>query len=463
MTVHQSLELRNHQQLALTPQLQQSIRLLQLSAQELEREISQAIMDNPLLEQREEQGVEQPEANAEDPDTPHDEWPALLSPSRSVDPYADSERPEAAQAEPLGQHLLRQLHLTRAGPRDLALITLLIEELDENGYLPSSLDDIAQCLPSELEVDTQELGTALRLLQSFDPTGVGARSLAECLLLQLALAPAAQRCDPPILQCARQLAERHLDLLASGNLGRLREALGCTQDVLRQAHVLLLSLEPRPGRAWAGSQADYVNPDVLVHKAGRRWLARLNPAVLPKLRVHPQYEYWLGEAPRRSPLHEQLQQAQGLIRNVHQRFETILRVAQAIVDRQQAFFEQGAHAMRPLLLRDIAQALEMHESTVSRATRQKFVATPCGVLELKYFFGAALDTDDGLATSATAVRSLIVKLVAGESRKKPLSDSQIAASLGEQGVMIARRTVAKYREAAGIESASLRRARATLA
>lgn len=162
-------------------------------------------------------------------------------------------------------------------------------------------------------------------------------------------------------------------------------------------------------------------------------------------------------------MHEQLQQARGLIKNVHQRFETILRVAQAIVDRQQAFFEQGAHAMRPLLLRDIAQALEMHESTVSRATRQKFVATPCGVLELKYFFGVALDTDDGLATSATAVRSLIAKLVSGESSKKPLSDSQIAISLGEQGVTIARRTVAKYREAAGIESASLRRARATLA
>ncbi len=463
MTARQTLELRNHQQLALTPQLQQSIRLLQLSAQELEHEIAQAILDNPLLEQQEEYDIDQPEAKLEEPDSPRDEWPVLPLPSRGADPYADSERPDTAQPETLGQHLLRQLRLTRAGPRDLALITLLIEELDENGYLPSTLDDIAQCLPPELEVDVHELEAALRLLQSFDPVGVGARSLAECLLLQMALAPIAQRCDPPVLQCARQLAERHLDLLASGNLTRLREALGCTQGVLRQAHVLLLSLEPRPGRAWAGSQADYVNPDVLVHKAGRRWLARLNPAVLPKLRVHPQYESWLGEAPQRGLLHEQLQQAHGLIKNVHQRFETILRVAQAIVDRQQAFFEQGAHAMRPLLLRDIAQALEMHESTVSRATRQKFVATPCGVLELKYFFGVALDTDDGLATSATAVRSLIAKLVSGESSEKPLSDSQIATSLGEQGVTIARRTVAKYREAAGIESASLRRARATLA
>ncbi|TCT05815.1 RNA polymerase RpoN-/SigL-like sigma 54 subunit [Paralcaligenes ureilyticus] len=463
MTARQTLELRNHQQLALTPQLQQSIRLLQLSAQELEHEIAQAVLDNPLLERQEEYDIDRPEAKLEEPDSPRDEWPVLSLPSRSADPYADSERPDAAQPETLGQHLLGQLRLTRAGPRDLALITLLIEELDENGYLPSTLDDMAQCLPSELEVDVQELEVALRLLQSFDPAGVGARSLAECLLLQMALVPVAQRCDPSILRCARQLAERHLDLLASGNLTRLREALGCTQDVLRQAHALLLSLEPRPGRAWAGSQADYVNPDVLVHKAGRRWLARLNPSVLPKLRVHPQYESWLGEAPQRGLMHEQLQQARGLIKNVHQRFETILRVAQAIVDRQQAFFEQGAHAMRPLLLRDIAQALEMHESTVSRATRQKFVATPCGVLELKYFFGVALDTDDGLATSATAVRSLIAKLVSGESSKKPLSDSQIATSLGEQGVTIARRTVAKYREAAGIESASLRRARATLA
>ncbi|MEO6985761.1 MAG: RNA polymerase sigma-54 factor, partial [Paralcaligenes sp.] len=223
------------------------------------------------------------------------------------------------------------------------------------------------------------------------------------------------------------------------------------------------SMDPRPCQAWAGAQADYVNPDVLVHKSGRRWLARLNPAVLPKLRVDVHYEYLLHQEPRRSLLHEQLQQAHGLIKNVHQRFDTILRVAQTIVDRQQAFFEHGAHAMRPLLLRDIAQALDMHESTVSRATRQKYVATPCGVLELKYFFGGALDTDDGQATSATAVRSLIAKLVLGESSKKPLSDSQIAASLGEQGVTIARRTVAKYREAAGIEPASMRRARATLA
>ncbi len=463
MTVRQSLELRNHQQLALTPQLQQSIRMLQLSAQELDQEIAQAILDNPLLEQLEECDIDQREMEPEESDAPRDEWPTSALPNRSADPYADWERPETAQTETLGQHLLRQLRLTRAGPRDLALTTLLIEELDENGYLPTALDDIAQYLPSVLEVDVQELGTALRLLQSFDPVGVGARSLAECLLLQMAAAPMAQRCAAPVLQCARQLAERHLDLLATGNLARLREALGCTQDVLRQAHALLLSLEPRPCQAWAGSQADYVNPEVLVHKSGRRWLARLNPAALPKLRVNADLTYLLGQVPRQGLLHEQLQQAHGLIKYVHQRFDTVLRVAQTIVDRQQAFFEHGAHAMRPLLLRDIAQALDMHESTVSRATRQKYVATPCGVLELKYFFGGALDTDDGQATSATAVRSLIAKLVLGESSKKPLSDSQIAASQGEQGVTIARRTVAKYREAAGIEPASMRRARATLA
>ncbi|GAB2883756.1 RNA polymerase factor sigma-54 [Paralcaligenes ginsengisoli] len=462
MQSRQSLELRHHQQLTLTPQLQQSIRFLQLSAQDLENEIAQAMLDNPLLERQEEYDIDTADAEPGEPDSPREDWSLLALPNRGDDPDGEPTRPEAAQAETLQQHLLRQLHLTRALPRDIALVTLLIEELDENGYLLSSLEEIAACLPPEIEIDADELATALSLLQSFDPPGVGARSLADCLLLQMDQSEAVKGCDASVVACARQLARRHLDLLASGNLGKLCEALSCTHETLSRAHRVLLALEPRPGRAWASSLADYVNPDVLVRKVRNRWLASLNPAVMPRLRVNAQYEHWLAREQGRGLLHEQLQQAYGLIKSVGQRFETILRVTQAIVDRQQEFFEQGMQGMRPLLLRDIADELAMHESTVSRATRQKYVTTPWGVFELKRFFGAALGTDDGTATSAAAVRSLILKLVSEESGKKPLSDSQIALRLNEQGVVIARRTVAKYREAAGIEPASLRKARASL-
>lgn len=471
MQSRHSLELRNHQQLALTPQLQQSIRFLQLSALDLEAEIAQALQDNPLLERQADaeydtdgqpQEPAGPESAAEEP---RDDWANLTLPGRRSDEDGEFERPEAAAAETLAQHLLGQLGLTRAGGRDAALVSLLVDELDEDGYLQTPLEDIAACLPPELGVEPEELSTALRLLQSFDPPGVGARSLGECLVLQMDAADAGDGAqgEPEVRACARLLALHHLDLLASGNLARLRTALGCTQDTLRAAHALLQGLEPRPGRAWARNVADYVTPEVLVSKgAGGRWVARLNPSTLPRLRIDSQYERMLAQSGERGPLHEQLQQAHGLLRSVNQRFDTILRVAQAIVERQQEFFERGMQAMRPLVLRDIAEALGMHESTISRATRQKFAATPWGVLELKRFFGAALETGDGDTTSAAAVRTLIIQLVSQESGAKPLSDSQIAASLGERGVVIARRTVAKYREAAGIQPASLRKARAAL-
>lgn len=464
MQSRQSLELRQHQQLALTPQLQQSIRFLQLSAQELELELAQALLENPMLEHEEEYDTDA--ADAVEQEAADDRWLLVGAANRASNSNADDEptRPETALAETLQNHLLQQLHLTRAQPRDCALVTLLIEELDQKGYLPTPLDEIQQYLPSELAVEMDELQAALRLLQSFDPPGVGATSLADCLGLQLKrLQSASQEPIPAdIMACATQIACHHLDVLASGNLARLREALSCDQSTLRAAHALLLRLEPRPARNWATSVADYVTPEILVQKTKGRWQARLNPGVVPKLRINAVYESLLDKAPAAPAMQGQLQQAQGLIKSTNQRFVTILRVAQAIVDHQGDFFEQGVRAMRPLLLRDIAQELEMHESTVSRATRQKYAQTPWGVIELKRFFGTALQTDDGETTSATAVRSLILKLVSEESSKKPLSDNQIALRLAEQGVTIARRTVAKYREAAGIEPAILRKARAAL-
>ncbi len=469
MQSRQSLELRQHQQLALTPQLQQSIRFLQLSALELDLEVAQALIENPLLEREEEYDTDTADAVASKEREEEDRWMVLGLSNRSGSNSTDDEpvRPETALTETLQDHLLTQLHLTRAGPRDCALVSVLIDELDENGYLATPLADILHCFPPELGVEPDELNAALRLLQSFDPPGVGATSLGDCLQQQLTLLTSSRAATdtlppPDILDCARAIAEKHLDILASGNLARLREALGCSQDTLRAAHGVLLRLEPRPARNWATTTADYVTPDVIIRQAGKQWRARINPVVMPRLRVNAVYEQLLDKAPESPAMQAQLQQAHGLIKSMNQRYVTILRVAQAIVDRQQEFFARGVGAMKPLLLRDIAQALELHESTVSRATRHKYAQTPWGVFELKRFFGVALPTDDGESTSATAVRSLIFKLVQQESARKPLSDSQIAARLAEQGVVIARRTVAKYREAAGIEPAILRKARAAL-
>jgi len=452
--------------------------------------VAQALLENPLLEREEEYDTDGAVTEAGAMQAPLDADPMAASASRGqASGDDDFARPEASQATSLQQHLADQLQLTRTTPRDHALVLLLIEELDENGYLSTPLEEIATILPAELMIEEDELQAALRLLQSFDPPGVGATSLSDCLTLQLRQH---QGDTPPeVLACARTLARQHLGLLATGNLARLRQALECSQETLRAAHQLLLRLNPKPGRGWATSVADYINPEVIVRKVNKRWDAFLNPAVMPRLRVNTAYEQLIRQHARRaagpaqegaaddageetrSPardeqddpqamLHKQAQQAHGLVKSVNQRFDTILRVARAVIRHQQAFFESGVQAMRPLVLRDIAQELDMHESTVSRATKQKYAQTPWGVFELKYFFGTALGTDDGDATSATAVRALIQELVAAEPSAKPLSDNQIAIKLAEQGVVIARRTVAKYREAAGIQPASLRRARAQL-
>lgn len=463
MHTRQSLELRQQQQLALTPQLQQSIRFLQLSAQDLETEVAQALLENPLLEREEEYDTVGDAAVAsQDNAAQEDRWLMSSAGRRQGESMDDADRPEAELPQTLRSHLREQLRLTRAGERDCALVELLIEELDDSGYLSTSLEEMHAFLPPELHVDLDELTTALRLLQSFDPAGVGARSLSECLLLQLKVVKLNHNEDEAALTCAREIAEHHLSVLATGNLNKLRDILALPMPVVRAAHALLLRLEPRPGRNWAGEAADYVTPDVVVRKTGGRWLAVLNPAVVPKVRINAVYEELLAQSQSSPELQAQLQQAQGVVKSVNQRFMTIMRVAQAIVDEQTAYFEKGVEAMRPMVLRDIAQNLGMHESTVSRATRNKYAQTPWGVIELKEFFSSSLQTDDGESTSATAVRSLIAKLVSEEPAHKPLSDAKIADLLAAQGVVIARRTVAKYREAAGIEPAIMRKARAAL-
>jgi RNA polymerase sigma-54 factor len=472
MTRH-ALELRPGQHLALTPQLQQSIRMLQLSTLDLETEISQALSDNPLLERDEEprsddidperEGSTHDDEPAPERETPIDEMPG----AKGVYSDDEGEMPESARTETLREHLLAQLAVTRASPRDAALTALLIDELDENGYLGSSLDEIVSWLPAEIETDVDELRAALRLLQSFDPPGIGASDMAECLDLQLRhpdTAALPEAADPTVVACARRICAAHLPLLAGGNPARLREALACDDAMVRAARALILKLDPRPGRRWTVPAADYAIPDVIVRKTRKGWQVVLNSAAMPRLKINGMYARMLGNQreANHAALHAQLQQARWMIRNVEQRFDTILRVSQAIVDHQSGFFSQGPSAMRPLILKDIARELGLHESTISRATTQKYMLTPFGTLELKHFFGAGVATDSGDAASATAVQAFIRRLVADENRAKPLSDNQIMLKLAEQGIVIARRTVAKYRESMRIAPASVRKAQASL-
>lgn len=479
-----ALELRPGQHLTLTPQLQQSIRLLQLSTLELELEISQALSDNPLLEREDDfPGDESVAANdepsevAEAPadEREHDDG-AAGGEEFSGESYGsgggqgddeDSGPPESTRQETLREHLLNQLGVTRVSARDMALIGLLIDELDENGYLGSPLEEILSWLPPEIDADLDELRAALTFLQSFDPAGVGAMTLSDCLLLQLRqpdLTTMPEAARPAVLQAARAICADHLLLLGAGNAPRLKELLHCDDATLRAAHGLILKLDPRPGRRWSAPAADFAVPDVIVRRTRKGWQVSLNTAAMPRLRINALYAQMLGNQreSHHAGLQSQLQQARWMIKNVEQRFDTILRVSQAIVDRQSGFFSKGPAAMRPLILKDIAGELGLHESTISRATTQKFMLTPFGTLELKFFFGAGVATDDGDSASATAVQAHIRQLVAEENRAKPLSDNQITQKLAEQGIVIARRTVAKYRESLRIAPASLRRAQASM-
>lgn len=466
--------------MTLTPQLQQSIRLLQLSTLDLELEIAQALADNPLLERAEtvEAAGEVSISEAQDAatDTPANNDEGMSDHESSVldamgesygtsgsgSDFGDDDPgiPEASGTITLREHLLAQLGVTRVTERDRALTTFLIDELDENGYLASPLDVIQTWFSETLAPDLDELRAALSLLQSFDPAGVGAADLSECLLLQLR--PGMQDAPAPVLDIAREICRNQLPLLATGNAIRLRDALKCDESTMRAAHALIVRLDPRPGRAWTIPAADFAVPDVVVRRVRNAWRVSLNGAAVPKLRVNALYAQVLGNqrANHHAGLQSQLQQAKWMIKNVEQRFNTILRVSQAIVDRQSAFFSDGPSAMQPLILKDIAAEIGMHESTISRATTQKYMLTPFGTMELKRFFGAGVATDSGLTASATAVQAFIKKLVDAENRAKPLSDSQITKKLAEDGIVIARRTVAKYREMLRIQPAALRKSQA---
>lgn len=503
-----SLQLKASQHLAMTPQLQQSIRLLQLSSVELQQEVAQALAENPMLEREEgDENDDSPEITGNEPGnnesalagddaaqssatTDHPasgdeltDTATAFEDDRLIDldegPYdyagasgssgSGDEDFEHEQADSAGttlrEHLLAQAGLLRVSWREQALVRILIEGLDERGYLTSSLADVLDTLPSDEAVTIHELESALTHLQALDPPGVGARTLEECLLLQL------QESTDPATLLARSLVADYLPLLAQRDFVQLRRKTGADDAALRHAQTLIRTLNPHPGDAFLDNASPYIIPDVLVRRAPvkqrvasnetdstARWQAVINPDALPRLRINRLYSDLLRRSgDSHGGLAGQLQEARWLIKNIQQRFETIERVAQAIVNEQAEFFEKGELAMRPLVLREIADQLGLHESTISRVTSQKFMATPRGALEFKYFFGSHVGTDDGGAASATAIKARIRQLVGDENPKKPLSDQQICHQFAAGGIVVARRTIAKYREAMGIPTASLRK------
>ena len=479
----QSLQLRVSQQLALTPQLQQSIRLLQLSTVELNQELERFMAENPLLEA----GEVEPGADTRNgPSGEHQDAPAVSDLKSSEEPSivghdgADSplanshdffeggyssnrddddddrgDRETNEVGPTLRDHLLAQIGSLHITQRDHALIEVLIDSLNDDGYLSESLESVADFLPAELDIDPVELSIALRHLQGLEPTGVGARSVAECLALQLKAQPAGSR----VREIAIKIVEEHIDALAARDFKSLKRALECDEAQLRDAVELVQSLNPRPGSAYSAFDTRHVIPDVIVRKTRNVWVASLNPAAMPRLRINSMYAQILQGQRNGGAGHltQQLQEARWLIKNVQQRFETIQKVSQSIVDRQRHFFDHGEVAMRPLVLREIADLLGLHESTVSRVTTQKYMATPRGVFELKYFFGSHVATDTGGACSATAIRALLRQFIATEDVRHPLSDSKIADMLGQQGIVVARRTIAKYRESLQIPPVNLRK------
>ena len=479
-----SLQLKLSQHLTLTPQLQQSIRLLQLSTLELNQEIETFLQENPLLERDEEEeapaspptltpattsttaaepAAESAPASGES--APADEHPASETDWSLDDGYGsfggndgdeDSEASQAA-AEPakLRDHLLNQINLMQMPDRDKRIVAFLIDNLDDDGYMTQDLVELAGLLPVELEIDAEQLTIGLKYLQSLDPPGVGARNLSECLALQLEALPE----ETPFRQEATLVVTQHLEVFAARDYFRLKKVLRCDDDVLRAIQAMIIGLNPRPAADFSGSETRYIIPDVVVRKTKGMWVAALNPDAMPKLRVNRMYADILhrNRDAGFQQLAGQLQEAKWLIKNVQQRFDTILRVSQAIVNRQRHFFEHGEVAMRPLVLREIAATLGLHESTVSRVTTQKFMLTPRGIFELKYFFGSHVATETGGACSATAIRALIKQMVGEEDTRKPLSDSQISEVLGKQGIMVARRTIAKYRESLQILPVNLRK------
>jgi len=491
-----SLVLKMGQQLTMTPQLQQAIRLLQLSTLDLQQEIQEALESNPKLERQEDgddfdnsdpmaDGAESatPNPNKEDSyqettptvdnleegewgeripnELPVDTaWEDIYQTSASSLPSNDDDEwdftTRTSSGESLHSHLLWQLNLAPMSDKDRLIAATLIDCINNDGYLEETLEEVTESFDPELDVELDEVEVVLHRIQQFEPAGIGARDLRECLLLQLRQLPA----NTPWLNETQRVVGDYLELLGSRDYAQLMRRTKLKEDELRQVIDLIQRLNPRPGSQIESSEPEYVVPDVIVRKHNERWLVELNQEAMPRLRVNPQYAGFVKRADSSADntfMRNQLQEARWFIKSLQSRNETLMKVATQIVEHQRGFLDYGDEAMKPLVLHDIAEAVGMHESTISRVTTQKFMHTPRGIYELKYFFSSHVSTSEGGECSSTAIRAIIKKLVAAENTKKPLSDSKIAGLLEAQGIQVARRTVAKYRESLGIAPSSERK------
>ncbi|MEQ9846300.1 RNA polymerase factor sigma-54 [Pectobacterium brasiliense] len=472
----QGLQLRLSQQLAMTPQLQQAIRLLQLSTLELQQEIQLALESNPLLEQTDQhdeiesfekadsdsldtgEALEQRDMPEELPlDATWDEIYSAGTPSGTGTDYRDEELPiyQGETTQTLQDYLMWQVELTPFSDTDAAIATSIVDAVDNTGYLTVPLQDILDSIGDD-DVTLEEVEAVLKRVQRFDPVGVAARDLRDCLLVQLSQFAD----DTPRLVEARLIVSDHLDLLANHDFRSLIRITRLKEDVLKEALALIQSLDPRPGQSINTGESEYVIPDVLVRKVQGVWAVELNTDSVPRLQINQQYAA-LGNSARNDSdgqfIRSNLQEARWLIKSLESRNDTLLKVTRCIVEQQQDFFEQGEEFMKPMVLADIAQAVDMHESTISRVTTQKFLHSPRGIFELKYFFSSHVNTDSGGEASSTAIRALVKKLIAAENPVKPLSDSKLTALLSDQGIIVARRTVAKYRESLSIPPSNQRK------
>ncbi len=477
----QSLQLRLGQTLTITPQLQQAIRLLQLSNVELQMEVQQALESNMMLELEEgegeatllegatgseemaamdesENGLNVNEIPAELPvdSAWEDIYDSGVSYTRTADVETVEFQNEAIPAQTLADHLLWQLDMSPISETDRVIALTIIDSLNDDGYLTCSLEDVCASLGNGMDVGFDEVEAVLHRIQALDPAGIGARDLRECLLLQLTQYPP----DTPWLEEAKTLVSCHLGLLAAHDYKQLLRRMKLTREDLHEVIVLIQSMNPRPGGQVEAIAVQYAVPDVFVYKQEGNWKVELNMNAVPHIRINSNYAGMIRRADTSSDnasLKAHLQEARWLIKSLQSRNETLLRAATCIVERQRPFLEYGDVAMQPLVLHDVAEALGMHESTISRITTNKYMHTPRGIIELKYFFSSHVRTDMGGECSSTAIRALIKKLIANESQNKPLSDSKIAALLSKKGINVARRTVAKYREAIAIPPSSERK------
>ena len=466
-----SLQLRIGQQLTMTPQLQQAIRLLQLPSLDLQAHVRETLETNVMLE-AEEETLEVPvelarerdaapveekyaELDGNNPSNDQREEPEVeiadeVWEANSVGPSdspwsGDDDRSSDfsdQHGQTLQEQLIEQLELAKLSPVDAAIARVITDAVNEDGYLKDSIEDIRLSLLPEIEASSADVERVLTVVQSLEPAGVGARNLGECIALQL------RQLDPatPARDVAIRVALEHLDLVAAQQLVLLRRQLRCSEGDLEMALALVRSCHPRPGSAVNPSQAEYVIPDVFVRRTEHGWTVEINQATVPKVRVNQNYANLISRSPDHAMLRTQLQEARWLMRSLEIRNETLIKVARCIVQRQSSFFDIGEEAMEPLILKDVAEAVEMHESTISRVTTAKYMHTPRGVFEFRYFFSSHVEAADGTEMSSTAIRAKIRKLISQENPENPCSDSKLAEILSQEGIPVARRTVAKYRE-----------------